>query len=148
MPPIKDNFSIFIRRIIAFLYDLLLIFAVLVFAFTLIYLPLAMGLGMTELGEHPLVSLYLILVTVSFHLWFWKKGGQTLGMKSWRLKLVRNDGMALTWKDVFLRYAGGLLSIASLGIGTIWSLFDSEARAWQDILSATHLELVPKEKKG
>ena len=41
----------------------------------------------------------LWLMTFAFYAWFWRHGGQTLGMRSWRLRVVAIDNRALTWRD-------------------------------------------------
>lgn len=135
----------FIKRLLAFIYDLLLIWALVIVSFALIYIPAEVIFGLKNFGAHPLVAAYLLAVTAGFHLWFWHKDGQTLGMKSWRLKLVRDDGRPITWADVFKRYLAGLLSLCCLGLGLVWILVDPDKKAWHDRLSSTHLILIPKE---
>jgi len=134
----------FIKRLLSFVYDLLLLWAVVIVSFALLYIPVSLLSGLEEFGNHPLVKLYLLFVIVWFHLWFWHKDGQTLGMKSWRLKLVRDDEKPITWPDVIRRYLAGLLSLSCLGLGFIWILVDPEGKAWHDRLSSTHLILIPK----
>ena len=69
----------------------------------------------------------------------WKRGGQTLGMRPWRLRLQTADGQApsriLLWK----RYALGTLSLLLGGLGFIWALFDRERLTLHDRLSGTRL---------
>ncbi|OGI41569.1 MAG: hypothetical protein A2150_00620 [Candidatus Muproteobacteria bacterium RBG_16_64_11] len=38
-----------------------------------------------------------------FYGWFWTRGGQTLGMRAWRLRLTRADGGPVTWRRAALR---------------------------------------------
>ncbi len=52
---------------------------------------------------------FLFLIGLAFFGWFWTHGGQTLGMRAWRLKLRRVDGRALTWLNALARYATMLL---------------------------------------
>ncbi|TJY61111.1 RDD family protein [Sinimarinibacterium sp. CAU 1509] len=52
---------------------------------------------------------FLFLIGLGFFGWFWTHGGQTLGMRAWRLKLRRVDGRALTWLNALTRYAVMLL---------------------------------------
>ena len=35
----------------------------------------------------------------------WRKAGQSLGMKAWKIRVLRLDGALLTWRDVFRRLA-------------------------------------------
>lgn len=48
---------------------------------------------------------YLFLIGFAFFGWFWTHGGQTLGMRAWRLQLRRTDGTPPRWFDAALRYA-------------------------------------------
>ena len=134
------------RRLAAILYDTLLVLALVVVAFTLVYLPLAMGLGLDDLNEHPLLrtfmTFWMLFVGVGFHLWFWTHGGQTLGMRAWRLRLVSDDGDKVTLRQALVRYAVAILSWLVLGLGFLWILFDGKKRAWHDIASRTRLVLV------
>jgi uncharacterized RDD family membrane protein YckC len=50
-------------------------------------------------------QLYLLLVAFFFYGWFWTHGGQTLGMRDWRLRVVTRDGTALRWPRAALRFA-------------------------------------------
>lgn len=66
----------------------------------------------------------------------WRRGGQTIGMKPWRLKVLTVDGLQVPWRQLLLRY-----SVASLSLGTVllWCLFDAERRGLHDIVSGTLL---------
>ena len=74
----------------------------------------------------------------------WRRGGQTLGMRPWRLKLVTADGGTAGWKALWLRYLVGLLSLAAGGLGFWWAWIDSDRRTWHDRASGTHLVRLPK----
>lgn len=91
----------------------------------------------------PFVTLpFLWLVSVLFYGWFWRHGGQTLGMKTWRLRLVTVDDRLPSWRVVLLRAAVGTLSLACLGLGFFWVLVDG--RAWHDRVSGTRVVVLPK----
>jgi hypothetical protein len=79
-----------------------------------------------------------------FYGWFWTHGGQTLGMRTWRLRLVRADGGPITWHITAIRFGSALLALAPLGLGLWWALFDKDKRAWHDRLSGTRLIVTPK----
>ena len=74
----------------------------------------------------------------------WRRGGQTLGMRPWRLKLVTADGGTAGWKALWLRYLVGLLSLAAGGLGFWWAWIDRDRRTWHDRASGTHLVRLPK----
>lgn len=74
----------------------------------------------------------------------WRRGGQTLGMRPWRLRVVDASGHVATTKALWLRYAVATVSLAAAGLGFLWSLVDRERRTWHDIASGTRLVRTPK----
>lgn len=129
----------FFRRLAAIFYDLLLLVALLAVAVSLITLPFGMPNGA------GLVALQLFLFEILpmlFFTGFWSHGGQTLGMRAWRLKLVRADGAVIRWPDAFKRHLAALLSLLALGLGFLWMLVDRDKLAWHDRLSDTRLVLL------
>ncbi|HEX5693277.1 MAG TPA: RDD family protein [Arenimonas sp.] len=69
----------------------------------------------------------------------WRRGGQTLGMRPWRLKVVGADGSRPALRALVLRYAVATVSLLALGLGYLWCLVDRERRGWHDIASGTLL---------
>lgn len=74
----------------------------------------------------------------------WRRGGQTLGMRPWRLRLQAMDGGLPTWSMLWKRYAAGTLSLLIAGLGFWWAWFDRDRLAWHDRLSGTRLVRLPK----
>jgi len=130
------------RRLAAQCYDALVLAAVVLFA-TVPVVLLAGGSPATP-GGHALFQLYLLTVAYLFFGGFWVHGGQTLGMRAWRLRVVDVGGGAVSWRQALLRFLGGLLSWAALGAGYLWVLVDRDKCAWHDRISGTRLMLVPK----
>lgn len=134
------------RRLAAILYDGLLL-AALWFAATALLLAVSGG----HLAD-PDRSLWLLtflraslfLVTLLFFVWFWVHGGQTLGMRAWRLKLVNASGGPVSWNQAVWRFAVAIPSVGLFGIGLIWVLIDRERCAVHDRLSGTRLILLAK----
>jgi len=85
-----------------------------------------------------------LLIVIGFFTWFWTHGGQTLGMRAWRLKLLSRDGQAVTLRQALVRLAGALLSLLPAGLGLLWVLIDPQRCAWHDRLSDTRLIVLPK----
>lgn len=75
----------------------------------------------------------------------WRLGGQTLGMRPWRLQLRTADGQAPTRAMLWKRYAMGTLSLLCGGLGFWWALFDRDRLTWHDRFSGTRLVRIPKE---
>lgn len=134
------------RRLAAAFYDLLIIVA-LWFAATALLLPFTGGEAVPAGGAiHYLHQLYLLGVTYVYFGWFWTHSGQTTGMKAWRLRVIREDGRAPTWRDTALRFGAAMLSWLPLGLGYFWALWDAEQRTWHDRLSRTRLVVLPKRR--
>jgi uncharacterized RDD family membrane protein YckC len=125
-----------LRRLAAIFYDLLLLFALLAVATTLFTLPFGMPEGWAFLAFQWLL---FEIIPLLFFTGFWWRGGQTLGMRSWRLRVVRMDGSPLSWSDALKRHLAALLSCLTLGLGFIWVVIDAEGLAWHDRLSGTRL---------
>ena len=74
----------------------------------------------------------------------WRRGGQTLGMRPWRLKVVATDSLTPTWRALWLRYAVGTLSLLLGGLGFWWAWVDRDKLAWHDRVSRTRMVRLPK----
>jgi len=118
----------------AILYDSLLLLAVLFFA-TALLLPLNRGEAFTP--DQLYYPLYLLLVSFVFYGWFWTHGGQTLGLRAWKIAILSEDGQPVSWRQAGLRFVCALLSWGCLGLGFFWILIDKDRKAWHDRLSKT-----------
>lgn len=139
-----------LRRLAAICYDAVLVFGVLLLLWTLYYFGLSAGSGREDVGHSPLAQLYwplALLAMVGFHVWFWSHGGQTLGMKSWRVRVINEQGQDPNLQQALLRYLWAWVSAGALGLGFIWMLFDPQQRCWHDRLSGTRLVLTVKRNK-
>ena len=121
----------FIQTTSAMLYDAMLIFAVL-FVATALALILNRG---EAIEASMLFNLYLLATVFFFYAWFWKKSGQTLGMKVWKIRIVSEFGGNPSMSIGLLRLTFALLSITCFGLGYIWRLF--RPYTWHDRLSQT-----------
>ena len=74
----------------------------------------------------------------------WRRGGQTLGMRPWRLRLTTRDGGRPGWRALWLRYAIGTLSLLLGGLGFWWAWIDRDRLTWHDRASGTRLHRQPK----
>ena len=164
-------------RVVAILYDGMLILALLFLVgtvLTVIGTLLTMETGSESSQAQSLPTWYqnfimtpsFILTLVGFYGLFWRRGGQTLGMQTWRLKTVNNNGHLLTWGQSFKRIfaaalmplffgvigslIGGsraiLLTSAFLGLtfNYAFCLFNSRGLAVQDMISNTITLKMPK----
>ena len=110
---------------------------------------LAVALSGGALDVHRLVDKLIVqglvlLVTATYFIVSWLRGGQTVGMRPWRLRVVRADGQPVNFAQAVLRFAVALASIAALGLGFLWCLVDHDRRAWHDIAARTLLVRLDK----
>lgn len=129
-----------LRRLGALAYDLLIVTALIFIAGAAVVIPVGMIWGAeTLIGENPIFRLYLAAVFVGFFGGFWTHGGQTLGLRAWKLRIVRDDDGPLGWKESALRMAAAIPSLGLLGLGYLWILVDRDGLAWHDRLSRTRI---------
>lgn len=131
-----------LRRLAAMFYDALLLSALLFIA----SLPLTLLSGGAIHSGTVSYQFYLLTIIFIYLGWHWTHGGQTLGMKSWRLRVMNPDGTTLNWQQALLRFLGAVVSTAVLGLGHLWLLIDAERLTWHDRWSGTRLVLVNRER--
>ncbi|HET7608588.1 MAG TPA: RDD family protein [Gammaproteobacteria bacterium] len=124
------------RRLAAFCYDLLLIVA-LAASFTALVVAVRLGAGVPP-GTWWF-SLSLLGLIAAFFCGFWAHGGQTLGMRAWRIRVVRDDGGALTLARAAARFVCGVVAAAPAGLGLWWSFLDERKRGWHDRWTGTRV---------
>jgi uncharacterized RDD family membrane protein YckC len=89
------------RRLAAFVYEGVLLFGVLMPAGWL-YSTLT-GQRHALQGRAGLQAVLFVVLALYF-VWFWTHGGQTVAMKTWRLRLVSASGRPLTAGRALLRF--------------------------------------------
>lgn len=127
-----------IRRLAAIAYDSLLLVAVLMFA-TAIITPLTGGESIK--AGNPLFTGYLFIVCYFFFAWFWLHGGQTIGMRSWKIRLQETNGHRITLWHALLRFITGLPAWLCFLMGGIALALDQVPDVHQ---SLSWLFLLPK----
>ena len=80
---------------------------------------------------------YLFLVIGLYFVGSWRRHGQTLAMKTWKLRLVGAAGARITLRQALLRYALAWPSLLLGGVGILYAPFDPERRFLHDRLSGT-----------
>ncbi|HEA25711.1 MAG TPA: RDD family protein [Ectothiorhodospiraceae bacterium] len=131
------------RRFAAIFYDAILLISLLAIANFLLIILLGTELAGTISGN-PLIYIYYIGVSLLFFGWFWTHGGQTLGMRVWRVRLITELGEPINWPQATIRFGAAFLSWICAGAGFIWALFDRENRGWHDRASKSRLIVIPK----
>mgnify|MGYP002084376738 FL=1 len=115
------------------LYEAVLLFAVAFFAGFAFHF--ASGGAPLEGGMRLAHQLLLCAVFAAYFLWCWLRGGQTLAMKAWRVRLVR-----VSPRKALLRFLYALVLVPT-GISLLWALVDRERQFLHDRLAGTRLEL-------
>ena len=133
-----------LRRLLAASYDALLLIA--------LYMVATAPLLLLTSGEaipagHPLYLLYLLLLGQLFFGYFWTRSGQTLGMQTWRIRLVSADGGPCRRRHAIKRYFGALLSWALLGTGFLLQCIDRDGLSLHDRLSGTRIVRIPPPRR-
>ena len=117
-------------RLFAALYDALPLLALWFLAAGLALLLTGGALDVRRLADKLFVQCLVLLVTAAYFIVSWLRGGQTVGMRPWRLRVVRNDGSPLDFRHAALRFG---VATVSFGLGLLWCLVDRDRRAWHDI---------------
>ena len=86
-----------------------------------------------------LYQVFLLGLVGVYLVWFWRRGGQTLAMKTWRVRLVSKAGGTIGLGQAWLRYGLAVLGLAGLGIGFLWALWDRDRQFLHDMLVGTRL---------
>jgi len=109
-----------IRRIACLPYEGLLLLALVLIA----SFPIAGLKGATLVGiPHIIFQLYLFVVTATYFTWQWQKNGQTLPMKTWRIRVLTTDGKRLTWQRAFIRFIWALVFLGPACVGILLFFF-------------------------
>ncbi|MGQ0385224.1 MAG: RDD family protein [Gammaproteobacteria bacterium] len=156
-----------LRRLASLGYDALIL-AALLFVATLAWLPFTGGEAITPQAQGWAAYAYrgfLFLVAFAYYGLSWTRGGQTLGMRAWRIRLTRAAGGAPGWPDALVRFTLGVAMALMAGFGLwylragggwhadaaallllmpailnlAWAGFDREGRSLQDLASLTRL---------
>jgi uncharacterized RDD family membrane protein YckC len=121
----------FLCRLAIVVYDFLLLIGLLFLA-TALLLPFNAGEAFTR--EQLFYPLYLLIVSFVFYGWFWTHGGQTLGLRAWKAKVLTVDQQPINWIQALVRF---VTAFASCGLGLLWILIDKQQRSCHDHLSKT-----------
>ena len=123
------------RRLLCVFYDGLLLVAVLLVAsFPFVVLTQKLDPG---LARH-LMQVYLFMVAGGYFTLFWRKG-QTLAMKTWRLRLEAASDGRPSWGRLWLRYVLAWANLATAGLGWWAAWFRDDRQFLQDRLAGTRL---------
>lgn len=151
------------RRLIALVYDLLAVVAI-VMVVGYVCQRVTGGTLISSDGQAHIAWWYQPLqacVVSAYFVLSWLRGGQTLGMRPWRLRVTAADGGAPTPAQALLRLAVAALPMLLLGLapwigtrGALWAVaigwgawfgvaaIDPRRRAFHDVAAGTELRKV------
>lgn len=172
MSPIPANDDLLtpgiLRRLASMLYECLLLFAV-AFAGAWLFLFVSGGREVAGWLRYALQA-YLGALYAAYFLWCWLRGGQTLAMKTWRIRLVFPGFARVPPARALVRFVyaallvGGFLmalgaaykyrdpwlALLALSLATAvwgWAFLDRDRQFLYDRLAGTRLVLVPRAKR-
>lgn len=142
--------ALLLWRLLAMIYDALPVLALWMLAGTVFTLAYTFSGHAQRDNIAPFSAWQWLLWAVCWGMtgWYatasWRRGGQTLGMRPWRLKLESRDGTPLRRGQLWLRFAVATLSLLLGGLGFWWALVDRQRLTWHDRASATRVLRIPK----
>ena len=123
-------------RLLALTYDALPVLALLLIASALMVL-LRGGRTVEQSPVWAAVQFMVFwLIGGGYFVVSWRRGGQTIGMRPWRLLVLAADGTFASWRALWLRY---LVACLTPGLCLLWALVDRERRGLHDLAAGTHV---------
>lgn len=126
--------TIFIKRLLACLYELLILIAI---AMLVTWLFIACFSASTQGGKRLVLQLLLWLSIGAYFVSCWVKSGQTLALQAWKLRIVNADNSPLTLQQACRRYLLASLLMGLFGITLWWALLNKQRLFLHDKLGHT-----------
>jgi uncharacterized RDD family membrane protein YckC len=87
----------------------------------------------------PALQIFLLVAVGIYFIWQWSRGGQTLPMKTWRLRLITANGRPLTVRQATCRYVLAVAGMLLGGISLVWAFIDRDHQFLHDRLAGTKI---------
>ncbi len=129
-------------RLVAYIIDTIVV-TVLMFVVLLVFGALVTGAAVSgsaglAVGGGLLLVLAVVALALLYFPFFWARGGQTPGMKLFRIRIVRDrDGGPISGGQALLRLLGYFVNGVVFYIGYVWILVDKRRRGWHDLIAGT-----------
>lgn len=124
------------RRLTCLLYESLVVFSILLIGFLI---PQSVLLGNGIQFSSRVLMLHIFILLMIYFTYNWGKSGQTLPMKTWKLRLVSQDGKPLRPLQAVLRYCAAWPSVCLLGMGILWAILDKDKQFLHDRIAGTRI---------
>ena len=131
----NDKSAGLLRRLMAAFYDWLLVIALMM----LVSFPFVAPSGEAVAAGNRMYQLLLFAVAGGFFVGFWSYGGQTPGMRAWKLRLTSHDGGIVTPGQAARRFVCAAISLAPAGLGFWWQWLDHDGLTWHDRWTDTRI---------
>jgi len=118
-------------------YESILLACVLLVGFLLPELALGMAYNIAWPGWALWGHVFIVIG--AYFAWYWRHGGQTLAMQTWKIRLSTPSGTTPTLAQLALRYFLAWPSLIFLGAGLFWAIFDRDRQFLHDRLAGTRL---------
>ena len=118
------------RRLASLLYEALLVFGVAFFAAWIFFFASG-GRDATTGVTRAELQVFILVVLAGYFLWCWLRGGQTLAMRAWKIRVVD-----ITPGKAIARF---LIAAALLPLSILWALVDRDRQFLHDRLAGTRL---------
>lgn len=128
------------RRLASMLYEGLVVFAILLIGFLMPQIVFS-GFGLALGGKF--LWLHVVILLMAYFVWCWLNGGQTLPMKTWKLRVANPDGSSLRPLQACLRYLAAWPSIGFFGIGVLWAVVDKDKQFLHDRIAGSRIVTAP-----
>ncbi len=139
------NHAGLLRRLAAATYDALLVVALFVVP---TFAAMLLRGGEPVPPGSTLYQALLLATAGAFFIGFWTRGGQTLGMRAWRLRIEGDAGDPLTLRQGLVRFLMAIPSIAVFGLGILWILVDPHKQTLPDRIAGTRVVVIAKTAKA
>jgi uncharacterized RDD family membrane protein YckC len=126
-----------LRRLAAMSYEILLLSGVV--AVLMIAPHVLIGAFAHRLATPAILWAHLFLVLLVYFIGFWSNGGQTLAMKTWRIRLLTNEGLPVRPAQALLRFLLCWPSLVLGGVGIVWALVDRDGQFLHDRIAGTQI---------
>lgn len=137
--------ALLLRRLAALFYDAVVLVGLLMVA-TFPYLGLINLLTGAEAAPagDPWYRVYISLLVFGYVWISWRRSGQTIGMKAWRIKAVAESGGPLSHVQIALRFSIGIPAFLLAGLGYWWVYLTPDGQTLPEQWSGTRTVHIPK----
>jgi uncharacterized RDD family membrane protein YckC len=138
MEPTNKKVSL-LRIVAATIYDSLLMLGV-----WFLVGSLALGIKFVFTGEvsslNPAAGMILVILsTWLYFAMFWIYGGKTLGMSSWKLRIISQNGNQITIIQTIVRFLSNIFTVLFAGIPFFFRQINKNDKSLSDLLSKTSI---------